>query len=95
MYRKHGIKKIKADLKRHGLEYALFLTSSVIFIAFLSLFKGQHTKQFFISMIFIAYYVLWGIIHHMRDQSLHLKIVLEYIIIGGLALFLLQTLLIS
>ncbi len=95
MYRKHGIEKIKTDLRYHGIEYVLLLTSSLIFIVFLSIFKGQHLKQVLVSLVFVMYYVLWGIIHHTRDQSLHLKIVLEYIMIGALALFFLQTLLIG
>lgn len=75
------------------IEYLLLAISGGAFLLFLSIFKGQHMKQFIVSALFILYYILWGIIHHTRDQTLHLKVVLEYILIGGLALILLQMLL--
>lgn len=75
-------------------EYGLLGVSAAIYLAFLSLFKGRHGEQFIISVCFMAYYILWGIIHHARDQSLHLKVVLEYMLIGALAMFLLRALLV-
>lgn len=85
--------KIKEDIHHHLLEYLLLVTSGVLYITFISVFKGQPTKQFTVTALYVLYYALWGIIHHARDQSLHLKIVLEYIAIGALALLLLRNLL--
>ena len=87
------IHKIKDDIHHHILEYMLLITSAALFLTFLSVFKGQPTKQSIVSAVFILYYIVWGIIHHARDQSLHLKIVLEYIAIGALALIVLLSLL--
>jgi hypothetical protein len=88
------IHKIQEDMYHHILEYSLLIASGVLYITFLSIFKSAPTKQFTVTALFILYYVLWGIIHHTRDQSLHLKIVLEYIAIGALALILLRNLLV-
>ena len=85
--------KIKEDISHHVLEYALLIVSGALFLTFLAIFKAQPTKQFMVTVVFVIYYILWGIIHHTRDQSLHLKIVLEYIAIGAIALLLLRTLL--
>ncbi|OGK39117.1 hypothetical protein A3F34_01130 [Candidatus Roizmanbacteria bacterium RIFCSPHIGHO2_12_FULL_44_10] len=87
--------KVEADVRHHLIEYLLLLSSGVIFLVFLSIFRGEHTRQFIVLTVFIAYYIIWGIIHHSRDQSLHLKIVLEYIIIGALAFVLLRSLLMA
>ena len=38
-------------------------------------------------------YVLWGIIHHARQGDLHPKIVVEYMLIGAIAIVLLVTVL--
>ena len=73
-----------------------------LLILFLLIFTGfatfMHTagspeRQLSVGITTAVAYALWGIIHHMRDQTLHLKVVLEYILIGGLALILLQMLL--
>jgi len=74
--------------------YGVLLTEVIFYLIFLSLFKGEHSKQLIVSFFFIAYYIMWGIIHHTRDQSLHLKVVLEYILIGAVAMLLLRSLLI-
>lgn len=93
MREKNVITKAENDIKHHLFEYLLLITSGIFFIVFLAIFRGQHSKQFIIASLFILYYVLWALIHHARDQSLHLKIVLEYLIIGALAFFVFRTLL--
>ncbi|OGK31859.1 hypothetical protein A3B02_00380 [Candidatus Roizmanbacteria bacterium RIFCSPLOWO2_01_FULL_42_14] len=86
--------KVKDDLHAHVLEYLLLFTSAMIFLLFLSLFRGQPSKQFIATSVFVLYYIVWGITHHTRDQSLHLKIVFEYILIGALAMIVLRALLV-
>lgn len=75
------------------LDYLSFLTMGVFFLIFLNVFKGRHTMQFFILAAFIFFYIYWGAYHHIRDKTLHLKVMLEYILIGIIVLLLLQTLL--
>jgi hypothetical protein len=38
------------------------------------------------------FYILWGIIHHVREGDFHIKVILEYILIAVLAMALLLTL---
>jgi len=57
-------------------------------------FKESRISQFFILTLFIIFYIGCGIIHHLLEKTLHLKIVVEYILIGATALFLLKNLLI-
>ncbi len=87
-------KKIEMDVLHHIFEYGLLFLSTIVFLMFISLFRAEHGKQFIVTVCFVAYYILWGIIHHARDQTLHLKVVLEYILIGALAMLLLRSLLV-
>ncbi len=93
MREKNMMTKAENDIKHHIFEYLLLITSGIFFVVFLAIFRGQHSKQFIIASLFILYYISWALIHHARDQSLHLKIVLEYLIIGALAFFVFRTLL--
>lgn len=83
----------KNEFKTNLIDYLLLATTAVFFIVSLNILHGQKKAQFTLLAIFILIYISWGIIHHKTDNSLHLKIVLEYILIGAIALFLLQALL--
>ena len=48
--------------------------------------------QLLVGVATAAAYVLWGIIHHVIQRDLHIKIVVEYILIGAIAAVLLFTL---
>lgn len=52
--------------------------------------RGDPTLQLTIGTITSVAYVLWGIIHHALKGDLHAKIVIEYILIGGIAIALLR-----
>lgn len=83
--------ELLTELQKHYLEYLLLALASIFFLIFISLFSGQHLKQFFLLLIFTLYYLVWGAVHHSKDQSLSLKIMLEYGAIGALALVILYS----
>jgi hypothetical protein len=39
-----------------------------------------------------AFYFIWGVGHHLIEKDLHIKIVLEYLFISGIALIILLSL---
>lgn len=82
------------NIKKHVFEYLLLATVGVFFLFLLTLFGGDRVRQFVFMAFFTGFYILWGIIHHKVNKTLHFKIVLEYILIGALGLFLLEILLI-
>lgn len=84
---------ILTEIKNHRLEYLFLSTASTFFLIFISLFSGQRLKQLFILAFFIIYYILWGVVHHAREQTLSLKIMIEYLAIGAIAMAVLFTLL--
>jgi hypothetical protein len=73
-------------------DYLVLITGSVFFLLFLRAFQGEKLISFLILLIFVSFYVAWGILHHLREESLHLKNVIEYILIGFCILVLLTVL---
>lgn len=49
--------------------------------------------QFIIGVITSVAYVVWGIIHHAVKKDLHTRVVVEYILMGTIAIVLLATIL--
>lgn len=52
----------------------------------------NHQLQLAIGVATSIGYVLWGILHHTAKGELHRKIVIEYVLIGAIAIILLLTL---
>ncbi len=64
------------------LDYLVLISFSVFFLMFLKMFQGEKLVSFLVLLTFVSFYILWGIVHHMREKTLHLKNVIEYILIG-------------
>ena len=67
------------------------LVSFVVFI----LVKFNPAYQFSALAGGVLYYVLWGIIHHRLEGRFDFSIIFEYILVGGIVLFLYFLLLIA
>lgn len=87
---KHLVIHILSELKKHTLDYLLLITSGVFFLISLNIFRGEKSYEFMIILIFVSFYIIWGIYHHIGQNSLHLKNVLEYILIGFTVLYFLK-----
>lgn len=55
--------------------------------------QGNTLLQFIVGVITSVCYVLWGVIHHMLKKDLHTRVVVEYILMGAIAIVLLATIL--
>ena len=66
--------------------YYLFLVI-ILSLSFLLAYSSSD-RGFQIGVVVAAtfFYVLWGIIHHLMNHDLHMKIVIEYILIGAFGL---------
>ncbi len=84
------IKHIQKELKKHLIDYLILFSGGIIFLVFISMFRGQRDKTFLSILTFSGFYMLWGIFHHMKEGVLHLKIVLEYVLIGFIVLLFLK-----
>lgn len=53
---------------------------------------GNKTLQLASGIMTAIFYVAWGVIHHALQGDLHRRIVIEYTLIGAIAIVLLLTL---
>ncbi|MBI3385778.1 hypothetical protein HY031_01690 [Candidatus Gottesmanbacteria bacterium] len=77
-------------MKIHSFHFLVLLIILVTGLVLLYITRGNPTLQMSIGVTTSVAYVLWGIIHHTLKGDLHLKIVIEYILIGGIAIALLR-----
>jgi len=79
------IKKIDQETRHQLIHYSvLVLMMNIIFGAFL-FFGFNRTYQMIIVLMAGLAYVLWGMIHHHVNDDLHLKVIMEYVLVALLA----------
>ncbi len=83
---------LKKEVKKNLLDYLLLFTAGVFFIILINIFKGERFLEFIVLLAFAIFYITWGIYHHIAEDTLHLKTVIEYILIGFTVTFLLKIL---
>lgn len=91
---KHLTRHLKKEIKNSTFDYLLLITAGVFFLIAVNAFRGERLLEFIILLAFSSFYIIWGVYHHLIEDSLHLKIVVEYILIGFTILFLLKIILI-
>ena len=82
------------DIRQHKFDYSLLAFLAIIFLYFFFRFQSSPRLMFFSVVFFSFTYVIWGIYHHLRLGDCRFKIVLEYVLLAGLAIALATTLLI-
>jgi RsiW-degrading membrane proteinase PrsW (M82 family) len=69
-------------MEKNFFDYLILITGSVFFIIFLSIYQGDRLKSLLSLISFVMFYILWGFYHHIKEESLNLKTVIEYVFIG-------------
>jgi len=87
---KHFYINLRKELKNHLFDYLLLFTAGIFFLILLNIFRGQRMIEFFILVSFAFFYIIWGVYHHIVNETLHLKTVVEYILIAFIIIFLLK-----
>jgi hypothetical protein len=82
------------DILKHKFDYTLLLVFSAIFVTFF--LSYQHNPRLLVwgTIVFGVIYILWGLFHHLRTQSLTFKVMLEYLLVSCFAIMIVSTLLI-
>jgi len=62
-------------------------------VAMLFFTRGNPSFQLLVGIATSVAYVFWGIIHHALAGDLHPKVVIEYMLIGGIAIMVFMTVL--
>ncbi len=86
----HAVKHLKKEISSHLFDYLLLATAGVFFLIALNVFRGERLLEFIFLMAFASFYIIWGIYHHIMEDTLHLKIVIEYILIAFTLIFMLK-----
>lgn len=74
------------NLKKHTMYYLSLLTILIIGVYFALNTSYDKTLQTIIIILTVLAYVIWGIMHHLANHDLKMKIVVEYVLVGGLGL---------
>lgn len=83
---------IQKEFHKHIFDYLFLFTASIFFIIVLSLLKGDSFGQFIVLTSYVVLYLVWSVAHHVKLKTLNFKIMLEYILIAGTALFIIKAL---
>ena len=80
------------DIKKHLWDYAVLVL--IIFVGGVIFFFNQDKiVKFKVGTLAALAYIFWGVFHHFLEKNLNLKIVVEYTLIGAIAIVLLGGLL--
>ncbi len=74
-------------------DYTSLAILSILYI--LVIFRFQSTPRYIMlaTIIFGVCYLVWGLVHHLRQHNFHARIVLEYLLVAILGLAIVSTLL--
>jgi hypothetical protein len=73
-------------LQKH-LGYYLSLSAILLLGLVLILLASPNLKlQSFVILLTVFFYILWGVLHHLINHELSVRIVIEYVLIGALGL---------
>ena len=62
--------------QKHHAWYLVLGSIAALLLVALYYSRGNNQVQFYIVSLFVAIYVIWGILHHIIDKSLRFSVVL-------------------
>ncbi len=71
-------------LKNHLAYYFSLISILVLGLILIILTRPNIVLQTLVILVMVIFYVLWGILHHLINHELTLRIVVEYVLIGAL-----------
>lgn len=74
------------DMKRNIVHYLVLIILLGMSTWMFKIFQGYQGFQLAIGVITSCLYIVWGIVHHSIVGDLHRKVVIEYILIGTIAI---------
>ncbi|MGA2911179.1 MAG: hypothetical protein ABSE17_00870 [Candidatus Levyibacteriota bacterium] len=73
-------------LQKHLGYYLSLLAILLLGLALILLTSPNLKSQSLIISATVFFYILWGVLHHLINHELSLRIVIEYVLIGALGL---------
>jgi hypothetical protein len=74
------------EVRKHPFDYFILILGLLVMAANFFILSHRPDVQAKIILIGAVYYVVWGVFHHWRRRDLCLRILVEYLAIGILAL---------
>lgn len=71
-------------LRSHLAYYFSLITILALGLILIFLTRPNIFLQALVILVMVIFYVLWGILHHLINHELSLRIVVEYVLIGAL-----------
>ena len=68
---------------KHYLYYLFLLVMEALIGALIIMSQGDRYMQLVYGLFAAIIYVVWGIIHHLINHTLHKKGVIEYLLMGA------------
>lgn len=84
---------MREKTRKHMHYYLLVGFIQIIGLVIILNLGGNKQLQLAYIVLISCMYVLWGVIHHKIHHDLHTKVVVEYILMGSLAIALMYFLL--
>lgn len=90
---KHFFYLVHKEVYKHLFDYLMLMTGGILFLIAVNIFRGERLMEFIMLLAFISFYIIWGAYHHLMNNIHHLRIMIEYILIGFTLLFFVKLLL--
>lgn len=79
---------MKKNLHFYVVHYIVLFTILSVCGWFFFQFEGLREKQTVIVVVSAAFYIVWGAWHHVLKGDFHRRIMIEYVLVGLLAILL-------
>ncbi len=76
------MKDLRRDFQKHISHYLVLFFILIAGGGMFYFLRFQPFYQMLVVMLFSFAYVAWGVIHHWFERDLHLKVIVEYFLIG-------------
>jgi hypothetical protein len=77
---------MKEKISKHLAYYISLITVLTLGLILIFFTRPNIVLQALVILLTVVFYVLWGILHHLVNHELSLRIVVEYILIGALGI---------
>jgi hypothetical protein len=77
---------MKEKFKKHLAYYMSLIIMLLFGLILIFLTKPNILLQALVILLTVIFYVIWGVVHHLINHELTLRIVVEYILIGALGI---------
>lgn len=75
---------MKLEIHEHFWHFLVLIALLLMGSTFILYFRADHTMVIWGTVGMSASYVLWGVLHHWKEGTLHPKVLAEYVLMAVL-----------